>query len=215
VARQSTSEPNLDPEVAAITSIVAVLTPLDAEARMRVLDYSLRRLGVHSSASASITMPAGTSSVSVVEASSGVPGPRDIRTFAEEKKPKSANEMAAVIGYYLEYLAPEQDRKTEINAADIKKYFHQANFRLPARAVMTLVNAKNAGYFDAGSTRATYKLNPVGYNLVAHRLPSTDSSSSWSNLTKRTIPKRKSPVIKPQTRSRSTRPSPAKAKKAR
>lgn len=33
-----------DPEFEAITGIVGALTPLDEEARLRVLDYSLRRL---------------------------------------------------------------------------------------------------------------------------------------------------------------------------
>ena len=44
-----------------------------------------------------------------------------------------------------------------------------AGFRLPADASFTLVNAKNAGYLDtAGSGQ--YTLNPVGYNLVVHRM---------------------------------------------
>ena len=36
---------------------------------------------------------------------------------------------------------------------------------------MTLVDTKNAGYLDNGSARGLYRLNPVGYNLVAHSLP--------------------------------------------
>jgi hypothetical protein len=159
-------------------------------------------LGVQSVTVTNAAAPVDTASASIADSHSAISGPKDIRTFAEEKKPRSANEMAAVTGYYLEYLAPEQDRKSEINAADIKKYFHQANFRLPAKAVMTLVNAKNAGYFDAGSTRATYRLNPVGYNLVAHRLPAADSASAWSSLPKRTITKRRSSTVKKPTRSR-------------
>jgi len=37
---------------------------------------------------------------------------------------------------------------------------------------MTLVHAKNAGYLDS-SGPGSYKLNPVGYNLVAHAMPLT------------------------------------------
>jgi len=169
-----------DPELEAIASIVAALTPLDEGSQRRVIEYALRRFGLDTAAS----LRSDTTEGSEFQA----PGPSsesalaDIRSLREAKKPRSANEMAAIVAFYLEYAAPTTERKTEISAADIKKYFHQANFRLPAKAAMTLVNAKNAGYFDTGSTRATYRLNPVGYNLVAHRLPSSDSTSTsgWS-----------------------------------
>jgi hypothetical protein len=35
---------------------------------------------------------------------------------------------------------------------------------------MTLVNAKNAGYLDRIAS-GQYRLNPVGHNLVTHKLP--------------------------------------------
>jgi hypothetical protein len=101
------------------------------------------------------------------------PGHRqvDIRSFGQEKSPRSANERVAVVGYYLSELAPADERKVEISAGDLTKYFKQAGFPLPGAARMTLVNAKNAGYLDAGAERGAYKLNPVGHNLVAHSLP--------------------------------------------
>jgi len=80
--------------------------------------------------------------------------------------------MAALVAYYLSELAPPPNRKGEITAEDIKKYFKQASFRLPGSSRMTLVNAKNAGYLDS-SAPGSYKLNPVGYNLVAHAMPLT------------------------------------------
>jgi hypothetical protein len=33
-----------------------------------------------------------------------------------------------------------------------------------------LVDARGAGYFDSAG-RGKYKLNPVGHNLVVHKLP--------------------------------------------
>lgn len=81
--------------------------------------------------------------------------------------------MAAIVAYYLAELAPKEERKTEITAADLEKYFKQAGFRLPKEARFTLVNSKSAGYLDAGSKSGGYKLNPVGYNLVTHGLPSS------------------------------------------
>jgi hypothetical protein len=77
--------------------------------------------------------------------------------------------MAALVAFYVTELAPASERNSTINKADIERYFKLANFRLPADAAFTLVNAKNAGYLDnAGSGQ--YKLNPVGYNLVAYRM---------------------------------------------
>jgi hypothetical protein len=78
--------------------------------------------------------------------------------------------MAALVAYYLSELAPDGERKDEISAADLEKYFKQAAFRLPRSLRMTLPNAAAAGYFD-GAGAGRYRLNPVGYNLVVHGLP--------------------------------------------
>jgi hypothetical protein len=101
---------------------------------------------------------------------------RDIRTLKEAKLPKSANEMAALVSYYVSELAPENDRKKTIEKADIERYFKTAGFRLPADAAFTLVNAKNAGYLDSAGA-GQYTLNPVGYNLVVHRMGNRDDNS--------------------------------------
>ena len=165
---------NTDPEFDAITAIVRALEPLDEEARARVLDYSLRRLGL--ARPFTPVGDTGSSGGAIQSAASGPTTIHDIRTLREEKQPKSANEMAALVGYYLVHLAPEADRKAEINAADVTKYFHDANYPIPGNASMTLVHARNAGYFDAGD-RGSYRLNPVGHNLVAHRLPAAAASA--------------------------------------
>ena len=78
--------------------------------------------------------------------------------------------MACVVAFYLQELAPEADRKEIINTSDLEKYFKQAGFKLPTKLPQVLVDAKGAGYFDVAS-RGEYKLNAVGYNLVAHSLP--------------------------------------------
>jgi len=111
-------------------------------------------------------------------------GPSDIRSFKEEKNPSSANEMAAVVAFYLSELAPEQNRKTDVDVEDIIQYFKQASFPLPRVTQQLLVNAKNAGYFDSiGSGK--YKLNPVGYNLVAHKLPRSGQATAAKPTKKR------------------------------
>ena len=96
----------------------------------------------------------------------------DIRTLKEQKQPRSANEMAALVAYYVSELLPADERREAIATADIEKYFKQANFPLPGRVAMTLANAASAGYFDSVEPRGQWRLNPVGYNLVAHAMPS-------------------------------------------
>lgn len=98
--------------------------------------------------------------------------------------------MAAVAAYYLSELAPPGERKREMTAADLTRLFKHAGFPLPGTPKMTLVHSKNAGYLDPVPERGTYVLNPVGYNLVAHKLPSGSSSAERSHA--RSKPKRRS-----------------------
>jgi hypothetical protein len=49
----------------------------------------------------------------------------DIRSLKEAKAPKSANEMAALVAYYVSELAPADQRTKQINKADIERYFKQ------------------------------------------------------------------------------------------
>ena len=175
------SEAKDDQELRAIQQIIAALSDLDAEARARVINYAFQRLGISSPTVLVEAGATGPSPAHGIEAPAPLaqPGRRqvDIRTFGQEKSPRSANERVAVVGYYLSELAPTNERKTEISAGDITKYFKQADFPLPGAARMTLVNAKNAGYLDAGAERGTYKLNPVGHNLVAHSLPAASTTT--------------------------------------
>ncbi|MGK2932078.1 MAG: hypothetical protein ACSLFD_04830, partial [Solirubrobacterales bacterium] len=59
------------------------------------------------------------------------------------------------------------------------------------RIGMTLPNATQAGYFDATGETGKYRLNPVGYNLVVHGLPSgAEGTSRRRPATKRAPAKR-------------------------
>jgi len=107
-----------------------------------------------------ITPPVGTSRTQV-----------DIRTLKEEKAPKSAVQMACVVAFYLQELAPLDERKQTVNTNDLDKYFKQAKFPLPKALSQLLPDARVAGYFDSAAAKGEYSLNAVGYNLVAHNLP--------------------------------------------
>jgi hypothetical protein len=162
-----------DGELTAMQTIVAALKPLREEERRRVLEYVLGRFGalpIQSAIPALGVAAAGASSgVGTAPDVASAGTIHDIRSLKDAKAPKSANEMAALVAFYVSELAPGGERRSTIAKADIERYFKSAGFSLPADASFTLVNAKNAGYLDnAGAGQ--YKLNPVGYNLVAHRM---------------------------------------------
>ncbi len=185
---------NSDTELQAIQKLISALEPLDQDARARVIDYVFRRLRMGAREGGHelnflARAPAATAA-SAVPAAPLSPTVTDIRSLKEAKAPQTANEMAAIAAYYLSEVAPSGDRKSEIDASDLKNLFKQAVFPMPGSPRMTLVNAKNAGYLDPGSARGAYRLNPVGYNLVVHKLPSSDSQSSTTTPRRTRKPKR-------------------------
>ncbi len=167
-------EQNTDPELQAIQHVVEALEPLDPDARTRVLVYIFQRLNLSLS---NVTNSAPPIAAPIIAVSRWrIPTPAstftDIRTLKAAKQPKSDNQMAALVAYYLRELAPIGDRKQAISHEDIEKYFKQAGYPLPKRIVMTLTNAKSAGYFDSAGS-GLFNLNPVGHNLVVHGMPSS------------------------------------------
>ena len=167
----------IDKEIDAIRAVLLALDPLPADIRTSVLEYVVRRLN--------ISLHRGTSTGAAAVRDEGISAsePEDavanqdreakithIKEFKDLKKPRSANEMAAIVAYYLANLAPTQERKDKITAKDVDTYFKIASFRLPKEARFTLGNAKAAGYLDAVGN-GEYKLNAVGHNLVVHSMP--------------------------------------------
>jgi hypothetical protein len=162
------SEHNIDPELRAIEQVMQALGSLKAGARARVVAYVFERLGL--SAGGPVTSQSfetTTLDPSAIPPSAGAV--QDIRTLKNSKNPKTDNEMATLVAYYLKHLAPPDERKDAISRDEIEKYFVQADYPLPKQPQLALPNAKNAGYFDQAG-RGLYKLNPVGHNLVTHGL---------------------------------------------
>lgn len=167
------SEQNPDLELNAIQTILSALEPLEEEARQRVITYILQRMKLPISTGNLSNRIADVSIASNIPATTLIPvlAVTDIRTLKTQKNPRFANEMAALVAYYLAELAPVEDRKVTIDKDDIEKYFNQADFPLPKVSKQTLINAATAGYLDSIGN-GKYKLNPVGHNLVVHGLPS-------------------------------------------
>jgi hypothetical protein len=185
-----------DQELAAIQAILTALNTLDREARGRVFEYVFSRFGISAPVSTNTSLTPLTGSLGLEGSAPLVatsrPGPTDIRSLRDEKQPRNAVEMAALVGYYLSELAPATEKRSVIGADDIVRYFKQARFPLPGgKPHNTLRNAKTAGYLEQ-QERGNYRLTPVGYNLVAHILGASPKKAG------RPIPQRKK---KAKTRS--------------
>jgi hypothetical protein len=169
----------------AIDTVIDALEPLDANARKTALNAVCAHLeieigsgttrvdpnaGVQVAPAAPVVQPAQP------EVTPAIQKQIDIRSLKNEKKPANAIQMSCVVAYYLQELAPEDEKKSAVTKTDLEKYFKQGGFQLPESLQDTLPNAKKAGYFESAS-RGAYKLNAVGYNLVAHNLP-TDSADN-------------------------------------
>lgn len=190
---------DVDSEIEAIRVILNALEPLDAVARESVLDYVFKRLGIQRE-TAPPTPPTqphtpATPQQPVLTQPAASPH-QHIKDYKEEKQPRSAIEMAAIVAYYLENLAPETERKQTVSVADLDTYFKIAEFKPPAKQQFTLVNAKNAGYFDSVGG-GEYKLNAVGHNLVVHSMPRKGNDGGATRkrtkkkTTKKATPKKK------------------------
>jgi hypothetical protein len=171
-------EQSIDKEIEAIKTVLHALEPLDERVRTTVLQYVFQRLGIAQHLNSTGAVPNASNSpppaaAEAPKSSDSDVGQIHIKQFKDEKKPRSANEMAALVAYYLSHLAEEGARKDRIAAKDVETYFKIAGYPLPSKTAMTLPNAKAAGYLDA-SGNGEYKLNAVGHNLVVHSMPRTD-----------------------------------------
>jgi hypothetical protein len=164
--------PARDKELEAISSIIDLLKRLDANERSRVLEYVLKRLEM-----GAVQIPSTVSELTSAAPPEHAARPKvsDIRTLIAEKQPRSTNEMVALIAYYVSELAPESEASQTVNLEIIRKYFKMARFPLPRAPQSALPNAAAAGYLENVS-RGEYRLNPVGYNLVVHGLPRSNTA---------------------------------------
>ncbi len=190
----------IDQEIEAIRSLLVTLEPLDPKVRESVLDYVLRRLDIK------ISKPKEVAIEKDIITDTGEYPPREelkeskyihIKQLKEQKEPRSAIEMAALVAYYLSHKVPPNERKDTITTKDIETYFKIAEFKLPTKPKFTLQNTKIAGYVDAVGD-GEYKLNPVGYNLVVHSMPKKKKKSS-TRVTRRVT---KKPAKKPSKRNK-------------
>jgi hypothetical protein len=122
------SEP-VDQEIAAIKAVLSALAPLSEKARVSVLEYVTKRLDL--SAGLGSQIPNLQPGLPLQELPPIQTTPAHIKDLKSQKKPRSANEMAAIVAYFLSNLAPTDKRKATINKKDIETFFKIAEFPLP------------------------------------------------------------------------------------
>lgn len=122
----------------------------------------------------------------------------DIRSFVQQKEPKSNNQFAAVVAYYYRFEAPDELRSNTIKANDLIEATRKAGRTRMSNPGDTLKKAMQQGYLDQAG-RGEYAINTVGENLVAMTLPggastgakNSSTSSRKSKSTKKSASKKK------------------------
>ncbi len=162
----------------AAQKIVAELQGMTQENQALALEFATQTLRLTPPTAHHTPAPAPAHPhASHAHTASAAPGqPTDIKSFTAAKAPRSDQQFAAVVAYFYQFEAPPGQRKDVINADTMKEAARQAGRAQVKQWIMTLNNAKNAGYLDpAGSGK--FKLNAVGENLVAITLPGNGATS--------------------------------------
>jgi hypothetical protein len=184
----STSSAKPD-DLEAVRTIASTLEPFKADERERILRWAREKLGMTTAAPTAVHPPAPqfpdrpgapATPVPAGAASGATPmmpsASADIRSFVETKAPRSLNELATVVAFYLRFVAPDAKQKEAITKDDLVEACRKVGRAVPERPEQVLVNTHGMGLLDRTSVRGAYELNAVGENLVALTLPSADGS---------------------------------------
>jgi hypothetical protein len=167
----------VEKEIEAIKTVLNALDPLDEETRSNVLEYVLKKLKLDIGQLTTNNQGDGGDTNGSVDSSNDAETSIHIEKFKDQKQPKTDMEMAVLVAYYLQYVAPKEEKKLVITTEDLDTYFKIASYPIPTAINQLLKNTKNAGYIDQAA-HGQYKLNAVGYNLVKHNMPRTDSGKN-------------------------------------
>ena len=177
----------------AAQKIVAELTGMIPEQQSLALKFAAETLGLALPAAMSVvaTAPVQSLQPSPLHVASSAGHSPDIKSFTSMKAPKSDQQFAAVVAYFYQFESKADERRDAIDAEVMKDAARLVNRSQAPQWIMTLNNAKNAGYLDtAGSGK--FKLSSVGENLVAITLPSNGGTALSNSNTSKKKPKKKS-----------------------
>ncbi len=160
-------------DLEAVRAVAEALQPFDSETQARIVRWACERVGL-----AVPRATTGTAGPQPPDRGAEPPirddGPRsgatDVKSFVQEKQPKSDAQFAATVAYFYAFEARDDERQDALTPAMLLDACRKAGRPRPPRPDQTLRNAKAAGYFDSVG-RGAFKLNSVGENLVAMVLP--------------------------------------------
>ena len=164
------STPHNDFEVA--KSIHDLLEPLNDERRQRILRWVGESLGFSNAPPTAATPTQGNATAIPPTLTPATPaGNVDIKTFVDQKAPRSDQQFAAVVAYYYRFEAPENKRKLTLDKDSLQDATRLVGRSRLTAPVSTLNNAKNSGYLNLSSP-GEFEISTVGENLVVMTLPS-------------------------------------------
>jgi hypothetical protein len=157
-------------DLAAVRLITDALTGFDAKDQERIIRWAREKIGL---AVAPETPPAPLPAGSPASPASLAPSStrKDLKTFVAEKKPKNDVQFAATVAYYYRFVAPKEQRKSEITSNDLQdasRLVGHERFKHPGQ---TLRNAHTLGLLNKGGESGSFAINSVGENLVDVTLP--------------------------------------------
>jgi hypothetical protein len=166
----------------AAQTIVAELQGMTSENQSLALQFAMQTLRLAPpTAPQAPSPPAAHPHSPHVHPAASTPGQTtDIKTFSAAKAPQSDQQFAAVVAYYYQFEAKQSERKDVIDSATMKEAARLATRPQVKRWDTTLHNAARAGYLSLVG-KGSFKLSPVGENLVAITLPGTVRGGSTND----------------------------------
>jgi hypothetical protein len=175
----------LKDDLDAVRTVIDAIKDFKSDEQQRIFRWVAEKLGLPQPFAASVHSPPATPiGAAVIPAPPPIgtttptalpPQTRassvDIKTFIDNKKPRSDVQFAAAVAYYYRFEAPQTERKDAINKEDLQDAARKASRDRFTNPRKTLQNAHQLGMLDRGSEKATFTINSVGENLVAMTLP--------------------------------------------
>jgi hypothetical protein len=186
------SDPKTLDDLDAVRTIVETLKHFKQEEQQRILRWVSEKTGLFLNVPATVP-PAGHSSSgapplptqNATKPDSLQTAKQDLRSFVEQKSPRSDVQFAATVAYYLRFEAPASEKKEYVTKEDLQEACRKANRGRLINPYQTLMNAHNMGLVDKGPEKATFVINTVGENLVAMSLPDNGASGSKQKVAKK------------------------------
>jgi hypothetical protein len=170
----------------AIRAITNALSNFKPDEQKRILNYACQKLGIvleNTPPGVSGAGATGTGHRGTQDQGTNQGRATDIRTFVQDKQPKTDIQFATTVAYFYRFVALADQRKDNIGSADLIEACRAVNHeRIDAKN--TFNNAYNAGLLDRVD-RGKFAINTVGENLVAMTLPGGDIGGNGSSIARR------------------------------